>query len=56
MNNNASGMPSVEDAFQQLDMDNYDNEPSDVVSRLLQVRYGAVCVGAHPSLRHFHPC
>lgn len=49
MNTNSNAMPSVEDAFQQLDMDNYDNEPSDVVSRLLQVRYdAAVCTRALP--------
>jgi hypothetical protein len=42
MNNHSNATPSVEDAFQALDMDNYDNEPSDVVSRLLQVR----CVAA----------
>ena len=44
MTTDRSAMPSVEDAFQQLDMDNYDNELSDVVSRLLQVRCDAACV------------
>eukprot|EP00892_Ulva_mutabilis_P011029 jgi/Ulvmu1/8299/UM042_0004.1 len=34
----SSGPVSVEDAFRQLDMDNYDNEPDDLVGRLLQVR------------------
>jgi hypothetical protein len=46
MNNGSNAMPSVEDAFQALDMDNYDNEPSDVVSRLLQVRCGAVIIAS----------
>jgi hypothetical protein len=30
---------SVDEAFRRLDMENYDNEDSDVVGRLLQVRY-----------------
>lgn len=42
MNDSRSGgaadMLSVDEAFRRLDMDNYDNEDSDIVGRLLQVR------------------
>jgi hypothetical protein len=34
----AAGQAGIEEAFRQLDMDNYDNEPDDLVSRLVQVR------------------
>lgn len=42
----SGGATSVEDAFRQLDMENYDNEPDDIVSRLLQVRYCSVPLAA----------
>lgn len=40
----SGGATTVEDAFRQLDMDHYDDEPDDLVSRLLQVR----CCSAAP--------